>query len=484
VSDGVPLQQLLEPGEYRVEWSLPSQTGTIITLPGDLELRADRPPQGNAYGEGLASWQFDGTTRSGGFPQVYESSSVKGQLINGQHVVLVDVIIEVWIEDRVILHSRAALIGRSPLESDDIDIKSLSVQIEGTDAISGIPPIQKVKIPSGSREGKSYLDWSWEAVGQPSSTQVWSDAAAEMELQFYSSVTAPEGFFFRVSFSPVIRVIFLTSTEFDGVFARWVEPLRRIVALSTGRDERITFLSIGVRDPRDSASELEFQVYGTGLHQRPFSSRGNDILKIERAFFISPDDMSLLGLLRRWQELDDAHHPLLETYASLMFTPDQHPRSRFLLLLQAIEGLHGFETRQDFDGRVLEHTQRRREVIDEAAGNIGPESLKFLRKYLMKRPPSSLDTALTSVLSGVPVNVTATLGKTSLVQRLMNDGRTPKQVAECLRLIRNDLAHGTRGYDPNELHEVVKILDHVVRAHLLRLLGCSEEAQKRTQERR
>jgi hypothetical protein len=359
----------------------------------------------------------------------------------------------------------------------------LGVQVEGIDAITGIAPIQKVKIPLGKKEGQRYLDWSWEAVGNPESTQAWSDETAEVELQFYSSVTAPEGFFFRVVFSPIVLVTFAEPMDFNQAFTHWVEPLRRIVALSTGRKERITYLSVNVRDPDNDEGELEFQVFGTALHQAPFSSRGNDVLKVERAFFISPEDMSLLALLRRWQVLIDEHHPLLETYASLMFAPDQHPRSHFLLLIQAIEGLHGFETRENFDQRVSAHSGRRGLVISEATELLSPTTMKFLRKYLMKRPPNSLDSAIDAILAGVPVDVTPALEKTDLIMEMMGDNRAPKRVAEALRFIRNDLAHGTRGYDARKLHDVVELLDSVVRAHLLRILGCSEDAQKRTQER-
>ena len=305
-----------------------------------------------------------------------------------------------------------------------------------------------------------------------------------MELQFYSSVTAPEGFFFQVTFIPIVLVTFTEPADFDQAFSHWVEPLRRIVALSTGRKERITYLSVTVREPESNEQERVFQVYGTALHQAPFSSGGNDLLKVERAFFISPEDMSLLALLRRWQELINAHHPLLETYASLMFAPDQHPRSRFLLLIQAIEGLYGFETRQHFEQRIGEHSARRSVALVEAAGHLAPATMQFFRKYLMKKPPSSLDSAITGVLGGVPVDVTPALEKADLIVEVMRDDRAPKHIAECLRLVRNDLAHGTRGYNARKLHDVAELLDSVVRAHLLRILGCSEDAQKRTQERR
>lgn len=49
-----------------------------------------------------------------------------------------------------------------------------------------------------------------------------------------------------------------------------------------------------------------------------------------------------------------------------------------------------------------------------------------------------------------------------------------KNAADALRMIRNDLAHGTRGYDAYELQQVVEVLERMVRAHALELLGCPE----------
>lgn len=43
---------------------------------------------------------------------------------------------------------------------------------------------------------------------------------------------------------------------------------------------------------------------------------------------------------------------------------------------------------------------------------------------------------------------------------------------DALRVARNGSAHGTRGFDAYDLDQVNDILDRLVRAHGLRLLGC------------
>jgi hypothetical protein len=480
VSDGVPLKQVLEPGEYRVEWELPTQEGGVVTLHGDVRLHADRPPDGRAYGDVPILWFTQDESRYADFPQVYERGLVFGQLLNGQQIALVGAVVEIWSHERAILHARAALVSRRETKFDSLDIIGLRIQVEGLDAIAGIGPIRRVDSPAGRTEDRRYLDWSWEAVGQPKSTQSWVDTAAEIELRFFCASTAPEAFFFRITFSPVVLVKLVEPIDLDIALSHWVEPLRAIVALSTGRKERITYLSLDLRN--ENAELEEFQVYGSGLRQEPYSSRGNDILKVHRAFLVSPNQQSLLAMLRQWQALFMAHHPLLETYASLMFAPDQHPRSRFLLLVQAIEGLHGYETRESFEERERRHGEYRNALIEEVSNVLDAGSIRFLRQYLMKRPPSGLDTAIRGVLGGLPVDIRPALEKTGLVRKMMVDERRPGNIEACLRLVRNDLAHGNRGYDAHDLHEVVVLLDRVVRAHLLRILGCPIEVQRRSQE--
>jgi len=48
-----------------------------------------------------------------------------------------------------------------------------------------------------------------------------------------------------------------------------------------------------------------------------------------------------------------------------------------------------------------------------------------------------------------------------------------------MRIIRNNLAHGNRGYEPRQLYDVVKILERVVRAHALRILEAGPQSIER-----
>ena len=58
-------------------------------------------------------------------------------------------------------------------------------------------------------------------------------------------------------------------------------------------------------------------------------------------------------------------------------------------------------------------------------------------------------------------------------------GTETQRVSYALSRVRNDLAHGNKGFDAYDLHETVRVLERIVRAHALRLLGCPEQVVER-----
>ena len=203
----------------------------------------------------------------------------------------------------------------------------------------------------------------------------------------------------------------------------------------------------------------------------------DEIDKIQSPLQLKSDEVSLLGLLRKWQELESVHHPLLETYGAMLHAKDQHPRSRFLLLLQAIEGTHGYETKASFDRRQKKHTESRDEVIALAKTVLDEKQRKFLERNIGKRPPGGLEPAINWLASKVPGDAKARLGAVPLVAAMVAAGA--RNAPDALRIIRNDLAHGTKGYDAYELRQVVTVLELMVRAHALQLLGCPIQVVER-----
>lgn len=465
VNDSVPLGPIIEPGDYRATWQVPARGGGFVQLEGELQLAADRPPNATAFGEvpGTHAQLPDGSFQAG-FPQVYPAGDARGRLLNGREVVLIGVQSIVW-PGQVELSTGAALIGRSAPEQTS-QVRAVRIQIENLDAVAAVPPLARIRYPNWP---SGQTEPHWEAWPRDDSKVTWRDSDAKVELDWRGATSPPNGHFFRVQFSPVLTVEFEQVRPFDEVFRDWVEPLRRIVSLATGRAERTTYLEIDL----DGAEPSTFQTYGTAIHQEPYASGPNTGRTLSLAFRFGSEERSPLTMLRLWQQYEREQHPLLETFGSLMYARDQHPRARFLLLIQALEGLYGYDTAAGYDEQVERHMQARAKVI-EAAAVLDPKSRRFLNRYLMKRPPSSLDQALAKTIGSVPVNIADELAELPLLAEYDN-------VYAGLRTVRNELAHGRRGREPQDLQQAVVLLDGVVRAHLLAALGCAVDDQKRAQ---
>ncbi|MEV4481712.1 hypothetical protein [Micromonospora coxensis] len=474
MAEGVPLKPRLEPGQYRGRWSVPDETGALQHLDGDLDLPAGRPPSVSVVGRvPLQIEQGDGFT-SASFPQRFTHPLIVGQLRNGPKVLLLDVEVQSWHNEQAFINARAALVGtpRAVLDGP-MTFDTITTQITGLDAYAGIGPIKSFTFPA---DAQGFYEHPWQVEPNPDSTQTWTDEHATVTISWPSTI-AQEIAFFRMAFSPLLTIELTQPLDFDDCLEQWIEPLRRIISLATGRTEDITFLSVS-RPVTDDHHD-DFQVYGHKLDQVPFATRDTIVRKIRTAFRANTERLSPLQLLRAWQARRDERHPLLETYGASIVLPRQHPRSTYLLLIQALEGLYGHEHQAEHDQSVTAHMTRRDEALAALTQlpDLPAHIMKFLKKYLMRKPHSSLDKCLDEMFNSLPYDVRDELNATTLVQQVKQDAGKPLGLPEALRIVRNGLSHGTKGYPTQDLHAVVQILDRVTRAHMLRVLGCGADAQ-------
>jgi hypothetical protein len=252
-------------------------------------------------------------------------------------------------------------------------------------------------------------------------------------------------------------------------FEERIDPLRKILSIATGKPQELSYLHVELE-----GHEGTYQVVGTGITQAPFASSTAAMRAHNSAVRALPDGLSLLDLVTQWSRYTAEHHPLVETYGAMLHAPDQHPRSRCLLLIQALEGLYGYENKAADRERQAQHTATRTQALAQAKEALDAETFKFVKKHLPKSRPTSLDTALDALMADLPHNIMDRLSTTELVRNLLATNITASSTAGALRVVRNDLAHGNRGYEPHHLQEVVRLLEFIVRGHALRILGCPQ----------
>ncbi|MFJ3419089.1 HEPN domain-containing protein [Streptomyces sp. NPDC086082] len=463
------LKVLLQPETYRCTWQIPDNNGgESIELSGDLNLRRDRSPEGTIYGE-IPNIKRSSDAGGAGFPQEHTYPALRCNLENGRVATLLDCTVSAWQPDMAIIFAKCALVGFEPLETILFD--RIKIQISNIDSNFGVSPIGRHTIPTLDNP---YGSWSVEQ--NPESSQTWGDEYATLIASYDSSITAADPYYFRMCYSPAVLIDSSSPLTFEEALDEWVQPLLNVAALSMNRPQKITFLSLGNRTSVVGEQGWNnYQVYGTGLTQEPFNSSYSEIRQNRSVLNWKSDEVSPLTLLRNWQKLTTEHHPLIETYGSFLNVQAQHPRARFLLLIQALEGLHGHEHAQEERERTERHLERRTQILDSFKGcmALNNDAKKFLKTNLSKRPPVSLDSRLRECFESIPGDTLTRLQETEIVTEL---GVDP---ANALRIIRNDLAHGNRGYQSQDLHAVSKIIECAARAHFMRILGAGEDVQER-----
>lgn len=320
----------------------------------------------------------------------------------------------------------------------------------------------------------------------------WSGADDELVGAYAAKVNDFDFYNVSIRFAPVLDARMPPLTLFDLV-RRYVDPVRAIASIATGKSQPVTHLMLSrtgepthVSVPRTSDSESDtnepnqvklmpaWQIYGTGLRQDPYHSHSETVRRHKSVLLCWDDGVDLLELVHAWWNLANEHHPLIETYAGMLHAQEEHPRSRFLLLIQSLEGMYGHETRIDYEKQRATHQVRRAETLERIRGHVKRDELQFIKRSLAKEPLRSLETALrwSFKIHAPEPSIEARLARTDLVKLVASEEACT--TLDALRHARNGLAHGTRGFDAEDLNEVNDVLDRVVRAHALRLLGCPD----------
>ena len=458
-----------------------------ITFAGDIDLRANHAPKGTLYGwmPGL-SVAPQTLEASFSFPQNFHLPTLRGYIEDsGREILLLDVTLSTWTPGQTDLGASAALVGVDIPTEDPPRFFGAECQISGIDAIGGFTPLLKTNHPP---TGTNPRSGEWKATGNGDSIQTWVDNAAEVTHDYNINYSVFDPFYFRVGFTPVVRIEVSEALTLREWIEHWINPIHRITSVATGREEHITYLSLHREDKVSRELGSQLQVFRTGITQEPFASRGSSVSEARSAFTTAGDKLSLLELVRTWRRQLEDENPILETYDPVLLRRNQHPRSRFLLLIQALEGLSGYQDRATFEERTEKHLAAREQVltrlqalVNNPDAELESADLKFVKTRISKRPPGSLDQALRTLFKQVGAEkLLYELASNPLIEQVLTTlDVSNRKVDSALARIRNDLAHGNRSYPPHQLSAVANILERVARAHMLRTLGCSEQVQLR-----
>lgn len=464
-----------ETGEYLITWQVPDRRGGRLAIPGLLTVEQGKHPTGILYGDLPIEWVSERAIGVASFAQGHRFDVLTGRLSSGAYVALMNGELSYSFPG-----SGRAVGAFAALSLDAFDpsehrkYASIELQIEGLESVAGVAPISRVKMPM-----KAGDEPVWEATVDKDAKFTWSVGGQSMVFGYDYSVRALDGYEFRMAFGPVLRLTSDAPLTVVDWWLEWVRPLRQLISLLTGapREARYLLALVDGAAPRSHRD----QVFGWDITHLPVNSTRAAVEEIRSAVNLAGDNMSLLDLLHAWQQQVAARHPLFETYGAMATATDQHPRSRFLLLLQALEGSFGFENRVKHEADKEKYSVKREGVLARAQHLLEIADFTFINKNLRREAQQGLDSALADLLERLPGEVSEQLTKTELVKAVRQadtrKGTLPLQTA--LTRARNTLSHGSGSFEPQHLAIVADILERAVRSEAIRLLGAPLGAQER-----
>lgn len=440
--------------------------GGVVEANGVLDLTVGRDPHGSFYGDLPILWEGD----SGEFPQINDFDCLIGRLSSGAYFALMNGQYSYWMPGHGYVNGAFATLSQKPFKRNEYrTCRSIELQLEGLDEIIDVKPAEMPVSP-----GKKFTfsvtcnDECWE----------WQSNNASMKLYFVGRAQ-PDPFNFSMRLAPVLRIdvssIPLTIVDW---WQTWIVPLQELIAAVIGRTPDVMYvLAISGRNPK---REWKDQIFSWDIKQECLCPDVDKLKKSKPAIRIQEDKVNLLSLLMRWKDLQSSHHPLVETFESMALSSEQHPRSRFLLLIQALEGLYGFEHQEDQCERRQAYKNERKEFLDRMKKIVEKDDRKFLNENLLRNPYVSLESALIAIFNDFPASVRKEVDAAPLVKKVREaEANRHMRVEAVLAKVRNKLSHGATNYEPDELDGVAAILDRVVRSELLRVLEAPESCRKR-----
>jgi len=470
-----------EPREYMCTWHLPkavqdSDENQLVDVLGTIDLTGHHHPIVSFQG----TLPYASDSGAANFPQTKNFNCLTGTLSSGIHVALLNGQTSYWFHNGGGAKGAFAVLSTRPFEHDNYrKYQSIELQIDGLETIVDEAPTTIEFTKRTDEHDESYK------ISIPTQNSLdWKIQEAQMRLG-YAGRLRPDRFNFRTSFAPYLRIDIEEPISLADWWLRWIIPLCDILELINGKPLDIMYLLAFEDKDATGSKRRADQVFRYDIRQ--------DCIKIDEKRFnhtraivnLRQDNINLLNLIAKRRELEASRHPLIETYRSNAVSDDQHPRSRFLLLIQALEGLYGYEHKGEYQQRCEQYAEKRESFLERTKPAISQEDFKFLKKNLLRKPTSGLVGALSAIFKTLPKVIQDQIDCSRIViqtRNILDDKRMSS--ADALTKVRNSLSHGSSAYDPNDLEEICSVLDKIVRAEIFRMLDLPDVARERMLEAR
>lgn len=468
-----------EPREYMCTWHLPkavrnTDEDQLVDVLGTVDLGIRRNP--TASFQGVLPYASDNGRAE--FPQTQDIDCLTGALSSGFYISLQNCRIKYSFPSYGRAEGEFAVLSAKPFKHNTPKkYQSIELQIDGLETIVDEAPTTIEFTKRTDEHDESYK------ISIPTQNSLdWKIQEAQMRLG-YAGRLRPDRFNFRTSFAPYLRIDIEEPISLADWWLQWIIPLCDLLEVINGKPLDIMYL-LAFEDKDATGSQRRAdQVFRYDILQDCIKIDDNKFNHIKPVINLQEDGVNLLELINKHCELKTSKHPLIETYNVNALSDDQHPRSRYLLLIQALEGLYGYEHKEEYQQRCKKYTEKRNTILEKVKPAVSKEDFRFLKKNFPRKPISGLGDALNSTFHGLPKSVQDQIGGSEIVAQFLNNpGSQRMSATDALTIVRNKLSHGSSLYDPNDLEEICSLLDKVVRAEIFRVLELPEVARQRMLE--
>ncbi|MEV0247594.1 HEPN domain-containing protein [Nocardia sp. NPDC050712] len=472
----VPLKVLQPPGAYSCRWHLVNNRGDLVVPQphGTANLLSEQSPSGSISGE------VPSPNSGAAWPDVVECKRLAGELSNGAGVLFINAILRIfgqpgeagisYPDGNAEVRAAMALVGPGADLLENSRIRCIRVQVTGLDRVSGWTPIVAMTMPSRTFE---MPESTWSVTTRRDGEQDWENVEMRLRVLHAGSVTVHADYQYGVKFTPYLEIDLREPVEALDAYNTVVQPIVRVLSIITGRKEEVTYLEM-----RPDGADMPFlQVFARPVRQAPYQPESNKLPNIERALLrCHQDEVSLLEMVDSWQQMTVEQNPIVYTYDPFALGEEQHPRARFLLLLQALEGLSNHENR--LSDRQSAHEKKRGVAVSACMKVLTGANRKFIRNKLMASGVT-LEDRLRDMFETLPVSPMPYFDNLDIIVQVIRDNSGVTTTISAIQKVRNDLAHGSRTYSDRELLTLAQLLQVIVRVHALRVLGVNDEVQAR-----
>jgi hypothetical protein len=431
---------------------------------GSVDLASRRWPQLRLYDDHSKVPRVD-------FSAVRRHRRLVGRLRNNMDIVAPDAAFQSWFPGQSMGQSGPALVGLGVAEVPDDRYDGIAVQMTGLDPFIGQAPVMSTRIPVHRRRARAV---EYGSIVRASGFK-WRDRTEGIVAYAgYDNTSPMSQHGISVVFAPMI---YIDSPREALTYSEWVErwliPLQGLITFAGAENARVTLLTLASGSGRE---QIRASVFGGGISQEPYTAEPRDrwVLDDGRPYItLANSRRSFPALLRRWRELLHGDNPFLDVYAYALDHRDLPGRAAFLLRVQALEALQGYEDRHHEAVEARKYTRKRERLIrDLTRVGIPNSMLRDVEKLVGRSPRPSLAGNLKRLMNKLPAECISHLEHPSmrpLIRRLRKSKTFGNGLHEEFAAIRNGLSHGET-YPDAELAAWLRPVDLLCRASLLRLL--------------